>query len=233
VSAARAKGPILLVEADAERAEGLARQLMADGFGVELARNAEHARILAGLSAPKLALLCDIGLPRGTLQLLEEIRRPGWNGAAWDRRMPAIVMAAGAGELERLRAFESGADDVVANSVGYLELRARVNALLRRTGPAVQPTEHIDVGFLAIDLLTRTARLSGRAISLRPLEFDLLVHLAREPVRVFATSELLRSVWGYRSRGSTRTVDSHASRLRRKLGGHWVINVRGVGYKLI
>ena len=69
------------------------------------------------------------------------------------------------------------------------------------------------------------------------MEFELLVHLAREPERVFARDELLRAVWGYRSSGSTRTVDSHASRLRRKLDarrrGRWVINVRGVGYRLI
>ena len=78
--------------------------------------------------------------------------------------------------------------------------------------------------------------LYGLPVDLRRLEFELLVHLAGDPERVFSKQELLRAVWGYRSSGSTRTVDSHASRLRRKLrgatGGRWVINVWGVGYRL-
>ncbi len=75
--------------------------------------------------------------------------------------------------------------------------------------------------------------MSGCEVDLRRLEFDLLVHLAREPERVFTREELLRAIWGYRCGGSTRTVDSHASRLRRKLGHGWVVSVRGVGYRLV
>ncbi len=79
-------------------------------------------------------------------------------------------------------------------------------------------------------------RLDGLTVELRRLEFELLAHLASDPERVFGKQELLRAVWGYRSSGSTRTVDSHASRVRRKLersgGGRWVINVWGVGYRL-
>jgi DNA-binding response OmpR family regulator len=93
------------------------------------------------------------------------------------------------------------------------------------------------VGPLAIELDTRDVTLHRRPITLRRMEFELLAQLAREPARVFAKHELLRAVWGYRSSGSTRTLDSHASRLRRKLdldgSGNWVINVRGVGYRLI
>jgi DNA-binding response OmpR family regulator len=78
--------------------------------------------------------------------------------------------------------------------------------------------------------------VAGRGVELRRMEFDLLVHLAREPERVFAKEELLRAVWQYRSGGSTRTLDSHASRLRRRLdpddAQRWVINVWGVGYRL-
>ena len=77
--------------------------------------------------------------------------------------------------------------------------------------------------------------MGGLPVRLRRLEFELLVQLASEPERVFTKQQLLRAVWGYRSCGSTRTVDSHASRLRRKLerlGGRWVINEWGVGYRL-
>jgi DNA-binding response OmpR family regulator len=132
-----------------------------------------------------------------------------------------------------LRAFEYGADDVLGEAAGYLELRARVNALLRRAGGSLEPAKRLQVGPLEIDVPGHSVRLRGRAVCLRPLEFALLVHLAREPARVFARGELLRSVWGFRAGGSTRTVDSHASRLRGKLGAGWVVGVRGVGYRLL
>ena len=84
---------------------------------------------------------------------------------------------------------------------------------------------------------SREVRLHGQVVRLRRLEFELLIHLAREPTRVFARDQLLRAVWGYRCAASTRTVDSHASRLRRKLdvegSRRWVVNVRGVGYRLL
>ena len=90
---------------------------------------------------------------------------------------------------------------------------------------------------LAIDLHAHAATLHGRPLRLRRLEYELLVHLAREPQRVFAKAELLCAVWGYPMPVSTRTLDSHSSRLRRKLRAEgderWVVNVRGVGYRLI
>jgi DNA-binding response OmpR family regulator len=92
------------------------------------------------------------------------------------------------------------------------------------------------VGPLRIDRAAYAASLDGERLELRRLEYELLVHLARDPNRVFQRQELLRAVWGYRFVGTTRTVDSHASRLRRKLsatGEHWIINVRGIGYRLI
>ncbi len=233
----RPEGPILLIDADRDRGRAIASQLLLDDFAVELARSAEHARILARARAPELAVLGEIEPPRGTLTLLEEIRGSRSGHAPWDSALPAIVLGAHGSELEVLRAFEAGADDFLARAAGYLELRARVRAVLRRTRTCGEDARSLQVGDLVIDSYTHSATLQHRALELRRMEFDLLLQLAREPTRAFTRDELLRSVWGYRAGASTRTVDSHASRLRRKLEvdqtRRWVINVWGVGYRLI
>jgi DNA-binding response OmpR family regulator len=229
--------PILVVESDRHLGQAIAEQLIADGFKVELARTAEHARVLAGASAPKLAVLGWLDSPRGALELLREIRGAGQLGTPWDGALPAIVVGAQARELDMLRAFEAGADDFLARPATYLELRARLRAVLRRAASVPTLGRLIEVGPLAIDTRAHLVTVEGRDVCLRRMEFELLVHLAREPERVFAKAELLRAVWGYRSGGSTRTLDSHASRLRRKLAPdgarRWVISVWGVGYRLI
>ena len=228
---------ILIVECDPQLGPAIVEQLTADAFQAELARSAEHARIRAGASAPGLVVLGDLGPPRGALALLEEMRRPGAAGTPWAQETPVVVIGPPARELDLLRAFEAGADDYIARPPGYLELRARLRAILRRTASTGGQRRALTVGVLSIDLSARSASLQGRAVDLRRQEFQLLVHLAREPERVFTKDELLRAVWGYRSSGSTRTLDSHASRLRRKLDvdgdRRWVINVWGVGYRLI
>ncbi len=237
---------ILLVESDRDLGRAIAEQLTADGYSVELARSAEHARILARATRPRLAVLGGLESPRGALELLREIRqddgrgtrRADRRGTPWDRALPAIVLGAQARELDMLRAFEAGADDFLARPATYLELRARLRALLRRSA-CVSPSGSrlLEVGSLTIDTRTRTVTLASRDVVLRRMEFELLVHLAREPERVFSREELLRAIWGYRAGGSTRTLDSHASRLRRKLAvdeaPQWVISVWGVGYRLI
>ncbi|WP_217913094.1 winged helix-turn-helix domain-containing protein [Miltoncostaea marina] len=119
----------------------------------------------------------------------------------------------------------------------YPEVLARVAALVRRARGATMRQE-LRVGALVIDRHARTATLGGRALELSGKEFALLEALAREPNRVMTKAELLRDVWGYRAAARTRTVDSHASRLRRKLadgagGGRWVVNVWGIGYRLL
>lgn len=154
----------------------------------------------------------------------------------WPAALPVIVISHHTAESDLLRAFDAGADDFLARPPGYLELRARLHALLLRDVGG-RRLRRVEVGPLAIDLDAHAASLHGRLLRLRRLEYELLVHLAREPHRVFAKAELLRTVWGYPIPVSTRTLDSHSSRLRRKLRAagpeQWVVNVRGVGYRLI
>jgi DNA-binding response OmpR family regulator len=231
---------ILVVEQDLEIGAPLVEQLAADGYPARLARTAEHARSLTRASPPALLILGDLEPPQGTLELLVEVRASGRAQgepatSPWIAGLPTIVLGARAQEPDLLRAFESGADDFLARPASYLELRARLRALLARAASSPGLTL-VRVGALAIDTSSRVVSLHGRHVALRRLEYELLLTLARGPERVFAKHELMRLVWGHRVPGSTRTLDSHASRLRHRLdttgADRWVINVRGVGYRL-
>jgi DNA-binding response OmpR family regulator len=134
-----------------------------------------------------------------------------------------------------VRGFERGADDYICKPFSYPELRGRIAALLRRANQR-RGAGRLRVGELEVDPASRTARLRGAPIALSQKEFALLRMLATEPVRVFTKDELLRQIWGFRHMGTTRTLDSHACRLRTKLavqGDHFVVNVWGVGYRLV
>ena len=147
--------------------------------------------------------------------------------------MPVIVLTGRGAETDRVRGFARGADDYLVKPFFYAELLARVRAVLRRTeGRAAHGV--LCVGELTLDPLTRAVRVGERDVALSNKEFALLHALARQPTRVFSKNELLRDVWGYLSMGATRTVDAHACRLRKKLGGpRWIVSVRGVGYRLV
>ncbi len=230
--------PILIVETDADLGRQLVDQLHADGHPADLARTANHARHLAHARQPRLLLLGELDTPRGTLDLLESIRNcptRDTNSQQWSPTVPVIVLSSRTTQPDLLRAFDAGADDFLPRPVPYLELRARIQAVLRR---CQRTPEHppLQIGPLTIDHTSHTASLHGKPLDLRRKEYDLLLHLAANPKRVFHKHELLSAVWGYRAPGSTRTLDSHASRLRRKLGitgEHWIINVWGVGYRLV
>jgi DNA-binding response OmpR family regulator len=219
---------VLLAEREPGTREYIERHLRDDGFTVFGAAWTARALDIAERLLPNVVIAGDPDLCRRL--------RAGEPGRTWDRNVPVIVLTdPGADAIVRVRALECGADDVVPRDV-YLELRARVRALLRRAG--LGQADVVEAGPIVVDHRSRQVRVGGTAVRLSGREFELACKLASEPTRVFTKSELLRDVWGIRGTGiRTRTVDSHASRLRRKLQAAGaedvVVNDWGVGYRLL
>jgi len=201
---------------------------------VVAADRAAEALELVESERPDLVLL-DAVLPDGSGFEVCGRLRAGEPGRAWNRDVAVIMVTTRGDSSDRVRGFARGADDYVVRPFVYEELLARMRAVLRRTGPRQHP--RLAVQDLVIDLLSRVVRVGDVMVQLSAKEFDLLVALAEDPERVFHKEELLRDVWGFRSSGRTRTLDSHASRLRRKLNVNgesaYVVNVWGVGYRLV
>jgi len=225
---------IVVCEDDVVTLDLLCDHLTADRFGVLPAHSAADALRLCRYNQPDLLLL-DLGLPDAPgLDVLREIRDADGVNARFDPRLPVIVLSGRGADADRVRGLESGADDYLLKPVHYPELRARIGAVLRRGGQ--RPEGPCRVGEIVIDPARREVRVEEHDVQLSNKEFTLLRTLASDPCRVFSKEELLRTVWGYRSLGHTRTLDSHASRLRRKLDpehARYVVNCWGVGYRLV
>jgi DNA-binding response OmpR family regulator len=226
---------VLLVEDDPVVRTFLADNLTADGFAVLLADTLRDGLQVLEYEAPDLAIV-DVALPDGTgLDLVSAVRGADRVGTRLDAALPLIVLSGRCEELDRVRGFDRGADDFVAKPFSYGELRRRIEALLRRCGER-QRTGRLRVGELMVDPISREVRVRGERVRVSAKEFALLLALVADPTRVFTKEELLRDVWGFRSMGATRTLDSHACRLRHKLGvagDRYVVNVWGVGYRLV
>jgi DNA-binding response OmpR family regulator len=226
---------ILVVEDDEPTRTFLADNLTADGYELLVADNAADALVQLETKFPDLALI-DLGLPdRSGLEVIERVRASDGVASRIDPSVPIVVLTGRTGELDRLRGFERGCDDYVCKPFSYPELRARVAALLKRAELRRRPGR-TRVGDLEIDVASRLVRLRGQPVALSQKEFALVRTLASDPTRVFTKDELLRSIWGFRTLGTTRTLDSHACRLRHKLGrfgDRFVVNVWGVGYRLV
>jgi DNA-binding response OmpR family regulator len=221
-------GALLLFEPEQGSREYLARNLRDDGFEVLGAARNREALDLVERARPDLVVATGI-------ELCSRLRE-GEPGRTWDRNVPVIVVTQPSSDpVDRVRALERGADDVLERPVAYLELVARIRAILRRTAGGGE--EWIAAGDIVVDRRTRRVLVRGVPVELAGREFELAARLATDPTRVWTKGELLRDVWGFRSDGLTRTVDSHACRLRRKLRRNdtdrFVVNVWGVGYRLL
>ena len=220
---------VLLAEPEADAAAFLERHLTDDGFAVVTAEAPDETLALAEQARPDLVLL------GAELELCSRLRE-GEPGRSWNREVPVIVLGqAEADAVDRVRAFARGCDDYVTRPFVYEELLWRIRAILRRTAPPVD--DLVQVGEIVVDRGTRCVSVAGKRVVLPTKEYELLLHLATAPTRVFTKEELLREVWGFRCLGRTRTLDSHASRLRRKLATAsetpYVLNEWGVGYRLM
>jgi DNA-binding response OmpR family regulator len=217
------------------RADELASQLTADGYELHQAHSSRHAVSLLASRHADLLILGALERPSVALALLRELREGALDPHAWPE-LPTITLAplvAGDRELDALRAYEAGSDHHLPADAGYLHLRAVVHAIARRAHGLARRVQR--VGPMEIDTVAREVRVDGALVDLSAKEFALLAALAREPRRVFTKGELLRDVWGFKSAARTRTLDSHACRLRRKLAEHGaraVMNVWGIGYRL-
>lgn len=220
---------LLVAEPEPTVGTFLERHLAEDGFQVVRADSPEATLDLVERLRPSLVLL------GGELDLCRRLRE-GEPGRSWDRNVPVIVLGPPqADAIDRVRAFDRGCDDYVPRPFHYDELLARIRAVLRRVAPP--PGEVLEAGEIVVDQRTRCVTVRGRRLQLPAKEYELLVRLASAPTRVFRKEELLREVWGYRSLARTRTIDSHACRLRRRLAEAtdtpYVINEWGVGYRLM
>jgi DNA-binding response OmpR family regulator len=225
---------VVVCEDDEPTLNLLCDHLTADRYRTLPAPEASDALRLCQYNHPDLLIL-DLCLPDAAgLDVLREVRSSDGATGRFDPELPVIILSGRSSEPDRVRGFVEGADDYVVKPFHYPELLARMGALLRRrSGVRRGP---LRVGELVVDPVTRRVRVGEREVELANKEFALLQTLASEPTRVFTKEELLRGVWGFRSMGRTRTLDSHASRLRRKLdpdGSRFVFNCWGVGYRLI
>lgn len=225
---------VVVCEDDEPTRELICDNLLADRYRALPAPSAADALRLCGYNQPDLIVL-DLMLPDASgIDVLRELRAANGSSSRFDPELPVIVLSGCGTETDRVRALSEGADDFLVKPFHYPELVARIAAVLRRRG--AKRSGAIRVGDLFVDPVTRRVKVGSRPVELANKEFALLRTLASEPERVFTKQELLKDIWGYQSLGRTRTLDSHASRLRRKLdpaSSRFVFNCWGVGYRLV
>ena len=226
---------VLVVDDEPRIVEFLSENLRADDFSVLSASTGAEAIDLLGRARPDIVLL-DVVLPdMSGFDVCRRVRSGDAVNDPWDPDLAIIMLSAKAEPVDRVRGLTRGADDYVTKPFHYPELLARIGAV---TGRASRGRERNQLrhGDLVVNTLAREVTVGGMTVDLSAKEYALLATLAADPERVFTKRDLLETVWGFRSQGRTRTLDSHASRLRQKLAMHsdapWVANVWGIGYRL-
>lgn len=220
------KSRVLVVDDDPALAEMLTIVLRGEGFDTAVVGDGTRALPAVRELRPDVVLL-DLMLPgMNGIDVCRAIRA--------ESGVPIVMLTAKSDTVDIVLGLESGADDYVVKPFKPKELVARIRARVRRTEN--EPAEQLTIGDISIDVPAHQVTRDGKPIALTPLEFDLLVALARKPRQVFTREVLLEQVWGYRHAADTRLVNVHVQRLRSKVERdpehpEVVLTVRGVGYK--
>jgi len=221
---------ILIIEDDADIAEGLHYNLKREGFRTTIAESGEKGLRLAldERSTPSLIIL-DLMLPGMTgMELCRRLRREPLTEST-----PVIMLTAKAAESDKIAGLDTGADDYIIKPFSVKEVIARVRAVLRRSEKETAPK--YEDSRLSVDFADMRVICEGKDVKLTRKEFALLSHLIQNTGRVATRQQLLDNVWGYSYFGDTRTLDVHIRRLRQKMGdcGNSIETVVGVGYRFI
>ena len=219
---------VLIVEDDRTIADFVAKGLAEAGYAVDVAADGERGLELAMASTYDAAIV-DVMLPKlDGLTLIDRMR-------ARSIRTPVLILSARRTVDDRVTGLQAGGDDYLTKPFAFAELLARLQALMRRSSGAIEPTK-LSVADLSLDLLTRRTERAGRTLELRPREFALLEYLMRNAGRVLSKTMILSHVWGYNFNPGTNVVDVLISRLREKIDRDFepklLQTVRGVGYVL-
>ena len=221
---------VLIVEDNENLAYGLRNNLEIEGYAVAVAEDGPTGLDAAQEHRPDLVIL-DLMLPgMDGYRVLKGLRDQGLD-------MPVLILTAKGEEADKVLGFRLGADDYVTKPFGVLELLARVEALLRRSGNGQPETEAVErFGSVQVDPGSRTVAKDGAEVPLTPKEFDLLMALIGRRGQAASRLALLKEVWGHRAAVATRTVDTHVSELRRKLedepaSPQYILTVHKVGYR--
>ncbi|PZQ65229.1 MAG: DNA-binding response regulator [Phenylobacterium zucineum] len=219
---------ILIVEDDAETADFLAKSLRQDGFTVEHVADGRDG-LFMGSSSEFDLIVMDRMLPSmDGLSVVKALRAAGVE-------TPILILSAVAHIDERVKGLRAGGDDYITKPFGYSEVAARIENLLRRK-PGKEVETELHCGDLRVDLLTRRVTRAGKAVDLLPREFKLLEYFLRHKDRVVTRTMLLEQVWDYRFDPHTSVVDTHISRLRKKIDEEFdtplLHTLRGAGYRL-
>ena len=215
---------LLLAEDDLMLGTGMKKGLTLAGFQVDWVQDGDQAMEALGSRSYTVVLL-DIGLPQADgLQVLRWMRQEGMH-------TPVVLATARDAIPDRISGLNLGADDYVTKPFDLDELCARIHALSRRAGSRVQ--QSLQLGRLELRPDERVATLSGRPLSLSHREFDLLATFMRQPGVVLSVQQIERHIYGFGEEIASNAVEVHLHHLRRKLEEPWIVNVRGVGYKLV
>ena len=220
---------VLVVEDNQAMETALRDGFQYEGFEVSVARDGEEGLRLATEESPDLIIL-DVMLPKmNGLDVCKKIRSDGNN-------VPIVILTARGQEIDKVLGLKLGADDYVTKPFSFMELMARVEAVLRRASGTSSQLETYSFGDVAVNFKRMEAKKGGASVSLSQREFKLLKYLIERRGQVVAREELLDAVWGYERIPFTRTVDVHVAKLRKKLEGNpgdpqFILTVHRAGYK--